>query len=200
MLSAFLMGSRTRLHSLIALFRLQSLLMAATLVAAVVLLNQPDLLPMAILIFALKVVLIPVLLTRVARKTNISGRLPTFLRPTTMSFVAALAVGLACFLALRFPFEGKTFLVCAALMLLLIGFELLIVHKNLFGQGIGFLVLENGISFLSFALGSGMPFFVEIGVLFDLLALMVLATALIARAHLLHHSVATEYMETLKDL
>jgi hydrogenase-4 component E len=200
MLSAFLMGSRTRLRSLIALFRFQSLLMAGTLAAAVVLLKQPELAAMAVLIFALKVVLIPILLTRAARKANVSGRLPTYLRPTTLSFVAALAVGLACFLALRLPFEGKTFMVSAALMLMFVGFELLIVHKNLFGQGIGFLVLENGISYLSFALGAGMPLFVEIGVLFDLLALLVLATALIARAHLLHRSVATDYMETLTDL
>jgi hydrogenase-4 component E len=201
-LIAFLMASRTRLRSLISLFRLQAVVLAFFAFGLAEMYNEPHLIVIAGLILFLKALLMPSLLYRIAKKTGIDERLSTYVRPTTLAFIAAVAIAIASFVAVRLPFEhtGIGFFIAIALSLALIGFELLITHKNLFGQGVGFLVLENGIFFLGLALVRGIPIFVEIGVLLDLLALLVLATALISRVHQMHQSVATDYLQALTDL
>lgn len=199
---AFLMSSRTRLRSLLSLFRLQALVLAAVAFGLAETYHEAHLLVIAGLIFALKVLLMPSLLMRIAKKTGTDERLAMYLRPTSLSFISILAIMLSAFVAVRMPFDqtGIAFFIAIALSLALIGFEMLITHKNLFGQGIGFLVLENGIFFLGLSLVRGIPIFVEIGVLLDLLALLVLATALIGRVHETHQSVTTDYLEALTDL
>jgi hydrogenase-4 component E len=162
--------------------------------------SEMQLIVIAGLIFLLKVVLMPAMLYRVVRDAHVSERLATYVRPTTLSFIAVLAISFSAFVGLHLPFGNDAFALSIALALALIGFEFLIVHKNLLGQGIGFLVLENGIFFFGLAVVGGVPFFVECGVMFDLLALFVLAIALIRRTQQAHSSVSTDFLTALNDL
>ena len=68
------------------------------------------------------------------------------------------------------------------------------------GLGIGFLLLENGIFFFGLSVAHGMPLFLELGALVDLLALFVLALALIRRVQKMHASITTDYLQSLNDL
>lgn len=198
--AAFLTASRPRLRSLITLFVIQASALALYAAWLFIETKEVHYLAVAFLILVLKVVLIPSLLLRAAVKSGASMRLSMYLRPAMLSFVSVIAVSAAAYTAYRLPFAGDAFSMAVSFSLILIGFELLITHRTLFGQGIGFLTLENGVFFFGLALAHGVPLVVEAGVLLDLLALLVLATALIRRAQVTHASVATDYLEALNDL
>ncbi|MHB1162958.1 MAG: hypothetical protein ACYCZZ_00285 [Minisyncoccota bacterium] len=198
--SAFLLASRLRLRSLVGLFQFQAGVLVVYLLWSAIVLQQWDLALIAVFVFVLKGFLMPALLLRVARQTGASERLATSVRPTLLSFIAMVAIIAAATVAAALPFEGSVLFVTVSFSLILIGFELLITHKNLFGQSVGFLVLENGIFFLGLVIADALPVVVEFGVLFDLFALLVLATALIRRAQRMHASVATDYLQALNDL
>ncbi len=198
--SAFLLSSRLRLRSLVGLFQFQAFLLVAYLAWSAVLLREAPLASIAVFVFVLKGLVMPSLLLRVARQTGASERLATYVRPALLSFIAMAAIVAAAAAASALPFDDNVFFITVSFSLILIGFELLITHKNLFGQSVGFLVLENGIFFLGLVIARTLPVLVEFGVLFDLLALLVLATALIRRVQRTHASVATDYLQALNDL
>lgn len=198
--AGFVSASRLRLRTLVALFRTEGVLLSVFALVLGLSSGEQALLAVAVVIFILKGILIPAFLLRVARHNQIAERLETFVRPTTLAIIAFAAIIAALIAALQLPFASDVFYVATAFSLVLFGFELLIAHKNLFGQGIGFLTLENGIFFFGLSVAHGMPLFVEIGTLIDLLALFVLAIALIRRVQQMHASIATDYLESLNDL
>lgn len=198
--SAFLLASRLRLRTLVALFRFQAMMLVGYALWSAWQNQELHLFVVAMFVLVLKVLVMPNMLLRIAAQTGASERLVAYLRPTPLAFIAAFAIGVATMIASVLPFNDSSFFVTVAFSLVLIGFELLITHKNLFGQSVGFLVLENGIFFLGLIIAHSLPLLVEMGVLFDLLALLVLATALIRRVQQTHASVGTDYLQALNDL
>ncbi len=158
------------------------------------------LLIVAALVLVLKAILIPTLFLHIARTTGASQRLEAYLRPTTLSFIGAALV-LGAFLAAQAALWGGTnyLIVGVSFSMVILGLLLLITRKDLFGQGMGFLVMENGIFVFGLALTGGTPFFVEIGVMFDLLALFVLMMGLVRRVHGEYASLTTDYLRELID-
>lgn len=200
LLTALLMVSRMRLASLVGLFRIQAILLGLYALDIAVRLNEVHLLIVATLVIILKAILIPTLFLHIARTTGASQRLEAYLRPTTLSFVGAVLV-LGAFLAAQAALWGGTnyLIVGVSFSMVILGLLLLITRKDLFGQGMGFLVMENGIFVFGLALTGGTPFFVEIGVMFDLLALFVLMMGLVRRVHGEYASLTTDYLRELID-
>lgn len=198
--SAFLLASRTRLRALVQLFRFQACALVAYLLWSAWQFGEAHLVLIAAFVCALKVVVMPSMLLSIAKKSGAAERLALFIRPATLTFVTTAAIGAAVAIARILAFDHKLFLVTVSFSLVLIGFLMLVVHKSLFGQSVGFLMLENGVFFLGLTVAEQMPLFVELGVLFDLLALLVLATALIRRVQETHASATTDYLQALNDL
>jgi len=200
LLTALLMVSRMRLASLVGLFRIQAFLLGFYALDLGIRLGELHLFIIAGLVLVLKAVVIPTLFLYVARSTGAVQRLESYLRPTTLSFIGTLLV-LGAFLLARAALWGGTnyLIVGVSFSLVILGLLLLITRKDLFGQGMGFLVMENGIFVFGLALTGGTPFFVEIGVMFDLLALFVLMIGLVRRVHGEYSSVTTDYLRELID-
>ncbi len=195
-----LITTRMRLSSLVSLFRLQAIFLALfALVHALEPVNG-ELIAVAVLIFALKALVIPTFLMR-SGKTSVGGeRLQSYLRPTSSLLLSLAAIVGAGFAAHTLADTGIAFLLASAsFALVFFGLILLITRRDMYGQGVGFLVMENGIYTFGLALTGGMPFFVEIGVLFDLMILFVLFVALLRRAHVEHASAGTDKLQELTD-
>lgn len=122
------------------------------------------------------------------------------MRPTTL---AALGFGVVLFAFVAsgtlLPVGPDYIILAASFSIVLIGLVLLISRKDMFGQGIGFFVMENGIFTFGLALTHGMPFLFEVGSLFDLLAFFILITVFTRRAQDEHASVDTDLLRTLVD-
>ena len=196
--SGFMLSSRMRLFSLIVWFRIQAVLLALYAGALGMLLADGALYASAFFVFAIKAVLVPFLLGRAAARRGVSQKLDAYIRPALLAFLAALIIGGAFAAAHAYPLpQADLTVVAAALALVLIGFLLLITRKDLFGQVVGFLMLENGIFMFGLALVHGMPLLLEIGISFDVLIGFILMTALLNRAHREHASVHTDRFREL---
>lgn len=200
---SLIMVSRMRLSALVGVFRYQSALLALYALTLALEHGKAEFVVAALLIAAVKVVLVPSFLLRAARTHAVSERLESYLRPTMSTGVGLIAVLLA-FAAAHGGFTtlaptASVVIVACVFALILTGLILLISRKDMFGQGFGFLVMENGIYAFGLALTPGMPIFVELAVLFDLVALTVLMVSLLRVAQEVHSSVSTTHLERLTD-
>lgn len=200
LLLALLMASRMRLGALVGAFRMQSVLLAFLALAAAFRLEEMQLVVVAGLIIAIKAWFIPSFLLRAAARSGASERLSTYARPTTLSFAAVCAT-LFAFVATRtmIPVGADYIILASSFAIVLIGLLMLVSRKDMFGQGLGFFVMENGIFTFGLALTHGMPFLFEIGSLFDLVAFFILITVFTHRAQGEHASVETDLLRTLTD-
>lgn len=187
-----------RLFSLITWFRMQSLFLALFTVALALVLDDSALYISAFLVLVVKVIAVPYFLSHAATRPRVSQRLESYARPAVLSFLSAALIAGAFWAARVYAFPKAEYIIVAtSFSLVLIGFLLLITRKDLFGQGTGFLTLENGIFTFGLALVHGMPLLLEIGILFDVLIGFVLMMALVYRAQHEHDSVSTDRMRDL---
>lgn len=203
LLLSLIMVSRMRLTSLVRAFQFQSAFLGAYALVLATSHHEYELYLAAAFIILVKVVFIPSFMLRVSKRAGITERLESYLRPS-VSIVIGLVAILFAFAAAEASFATFTtsaglVIVACVFALLLMGLMLLITRKDMFGQGVGFLVMENGIYAFGLAFTGGMPIFVELAILFDLLALTVLMVALFQVAHKVHSSVSTEYFKRLTD-
>ena len=84
-----------------------------------------------------------------------------------------------------------------ALALVAIGIFVVVSRKPVLFQAIGLLVAENGIYLLALSAPGGMPFVIELGVLFDL---MLVLTVAIGFTHRIHAELGTGDTEQLRGL
>lgn len=195
-----ILASRMRLASLLGVFRYQSAFLALYALSLAIQKWQPDLIVIALVLLIVKVIVIPMFLLHAARQTGAEERLQSYLRPTVSSLIALMAALAAAVAAREIVPQGSGFIIVAcAFSMILSGLLLLISRKDMFGQSIGFLVMENGVFAFGLALTGGMPLFVEIAVLFDLLGIFIIMVALLRLSQKVHASVSTEFFRRLTD-
>jgi hydrogenase-4 component E len=85
----------------------------------------------------------------------------------------------------------------AAFASMIIGMFIISTRRNVIAQIIGYLVFENAGFILGISIASSQPLFIEIGVLLDLLAGIVIMVVAVNHIHLYFDSVDTESLERL---
>lgn len=120
----------------------------------------------------IKAVMIPGMLRRALRDAAIRREMEPFVSYTTSLVLGAVATALALLFASALPLrpeQAGSLMVSGALATVLTGFIILTTRRKAITQVVGYLVLENGIFLFGLMLHEAMPFFVELGVLLDLL-------------------------------
>lgn len=133
----------------------------------------------SIAIVVLKGVGIPVFLSWVIKRIDARSDPGTFL-PIPLSMHASIVLfGLAHLLAIGLPAApqsvGGSGDATGAISLLFSGIVFMLTRRAALSQIIGFLTLENGIYLFALTQTHGMPMMVEMGVLLDLLAAVMIA-------------------------
>ncbi len=201
LLLSFLIVGRVRLASMLTWFRAQSVLLALYAFISAVALSEKQLLITALLTLVLKAWFVPRLLLRTAKQSGATERMPVYLRPT----IAVVLAGALAFLAftltrsLLSPLADSYLIVGVSISMLLLGLFLLIVQRGMYGQMVGFLLMENGIFTFGLALTGGMPLFVELGIFFDVVVGSILMAALSYRVQAVHETVTTDRLRELVD-
>lgn len=93
---------------------------------------------------------------------------------------------------------GGTRALPAAIAAMLTGLFLMMSRRKALSLLIGLLVFENGLSLAAFALTYGMPFVVELGVLFDLLIVIVVGWVYARRMLRVFGSLSTDELRSLR--
>jgi len=166
----FLLGT-SRLRAIINATALQGLLLGTlTLLVHHELSVRPVL--VAVGATAIKAVVIPWMLSRAMREAAIRREVEPFIGYILSLVLGAIGTGLAMLFAGTLPLAPQhvgSLLIPTSLATVITGFILLTTRRKAITQVAGYLVLENGIFIMGLALIEAIPFFVEVGVLLDLL-------------------------------
>jgi len=172
---AFVMLGSRWLNNYLYAFAAESW-MIATLSAAVGYYGgYPELYLIAILTALFRGLFLPYLVWRIIRRLNVAREIHEILQPSSALVVGAFCVIFALAVSYKvgssLGLAGTVAVLALTVMLSmkLIGFLMLAVRHEALSQILGLLVLENGIFLGAQILVPGMPLFIEIVILFDLL-------------------------------
>jgi hydrogenase-4 component E len=194
LLAEFGMFRQALLRDQVRLYVAQSVLISGLAVLVAATRQLPDLYALAALSFALKAVIVPVVLRSLLRGIGAVGRDPRWsdiAGSHTLGVASAVLVAIvvaafgfftAAALGIRSPVLPATaFSVSVAVIL--VAFVLMIVRRDVISQAIGFLSLENGVSLTALVVAAGLPLILELAFLFDLLVAAVVFGLLIRVHH-----------------
>jgi hydrogenase-4 component E len=199
---AFAMISQRRILSLINLFTLQGLTLVTSTVVVGYVTDQHHLYLSAALTFALKVVLIPILLHRLVDRLKIRWDVETLINIPTTMLIGILVVIFAFNLATpisRLSASMARGTLGIALACVLLSFLMMITRAKAVPQVIGFLAMENGLFFAATSATHGMPMVVELGIALDVLIGVLILGVFMFQIREQFDSLDIRHLETLKD-
>lgn len=171
LLFAFLGSGKFRLGQLVRYYAMQSLCLAGLLVSLAVH-GDEHLFVSAAGVVIFKVILIPFILTTSAKRSGLSGRLTSFIRPAPSYFLSGVTMLLAVMAGLSIASslqQTDLVLTVTAFAAMFMGGAMMAVRRDLYSQIIGFFTMENGITILASATLGAIPLLVEMGIFFTIL-------------------------------
>lgn len=209
LLAEFGMFRQALLRDQVRLYAGQSVLLSALAIVVAATRHLPELYVLAGLSFALKAVIVPVVVRRLLRGIGADGGDPRWsdiagshtlgIASTVLIAIAVAAFGFFTVAALGIssPVLPVTAL-SISIAVILVAFVLMIVRQDVVSQAIGFLSLENGVSLTALVVAAGLPLILEIAFLFDLLVVAVVFGLLIRVHHGRAESMSTADLTSLR--
>ena len=154
-----------------------------------------------ILTLCVKAILIPLVLYFTIKKTANKKRRDHSLGPVMSLFIAFLLVMIGQYIAAKLQLptaeHGAQYL-ATAITLIFLGIFKIINSKQVLLQGIGVIVIENGLFLITQAISYGMPMVVELGIFFDLFVAVIIIASLSFKISSTFNSLNTEKMQDLR--
>ncbi|HEY1616565.1 MAG TPA: hypothetical protein VGG25_03055 [Streptosporangiaceae bacterium] len=207
LLAGFGMFRQALLRDQVRLYAAQSALISVLAVVVAADRHLPELYALAGLSFALKAVIVPLVLRRLLRGlgargigwSDIAGSGSLSPASTVLLAIAVAAFGVFSIaaLGLRSPVLPTTAL-SISVAVVLVAFILMITRRDVASQAIGFCSLENGVSLTALVVAAGLPLILEIVFLFDLLVVVVVFGLLIRVHHSRAESLSTADLTSLR--
>ena len=201
-LSAVLLHITKRNSTAVSLYFIQSLAIAVLLFHPLIENFSPVIMLMAVLTLAVKAVVAPLFFLRLVKRHQLKFSASTYLNtPLTLIAIAILTAltnsQILSHIASVEPPSRK--ILSLAIAVVLVSFFLIINRKGAISQIIGILSLENGI--VAFALFSGLEQSpaLQIGIMFDLLVCVIIATVFISMIYKQFGSLDVTAMKHLKE-
>jgi hydrogenase-4 component E len=196
----FLLGT-SRLRAVINGTALQGVLLGTlTLLVHHELSLRPVL--VAVAATAIKAIAIPWMLARAMREASIRREVEPFIGYILSLVLGAIGTGLAMLFAGTLPLAPEhvgSLLIPTSLATVITGFILLTTRRKAITQVAGYLVLENGIFIMGLSLIEAIPFFVEVGVLLDLLVAIFVMGIILFQINREFASLDTTRLSTLRE-
>ena len=174
-LVSFMLLYQDRMFSLLNVFALQALILAASVAWQAHVQGAPHLYVTALIALVLKAIIIPVVLHRVVVKLGIHRNIETVggIGLTMLFGMGLVALSMVVMLkatAAADPLARED--LAFALSVVLLGLLMMVTRRNAVSQIIGFMSLENGL-ILAATGAKGMPLVVEISVAFSVLVALI---------------------------
>ena len=174
-LVSFMLLYQDRMFSLLNVFALQALILAASVAWQARVQDAPHLYVTALIALVLKAIIIPVVLHRVVVKLGIHRNIETVggIGLTILLGMGLVALSMVVMLkatAAADPLARED--LAFALSVVLLGLLMMVTRRNAVSQIIGFMSLENGL-ILAATGAKGMPLVVEISVAFSVLVALI---------------------------
>jgi hydrogenase-4 component E len=148
-----------------------------------------------------KGIVVPLVLGSILRRSSVRRERHLLLGPRTL-LVAAVAIVFASAAAADGVSSGAAVaasrVLPAAISQVLMGLLIVMTRRKAISLVVGLLVFENGITLTAFSLSYGMPLVVELGVLFDVMIVVVVAWVYARRMLDVFGSTSTDEMRSLR--
>lgn len=182
--AVFLLILRNRLGGQVAMFALQSVLLAVLAAVVAVFAQSVELFGVAIALGILKGWIIPRVLNRAVKRIGLQPTVSRYLGAAAMLGISGALVVVSYYVMVPvvksdpLPTAGAIPLAFAGI---LISLFVTVSRRRALTQILGFLMLENSIFLLALLMTYGVPFIVEIGVFLDLLVAVLIMEIFIYR-------------------
>ncbi len=197
----FLM-SKPRLPAVLRHFSIASLFLALFLTAGALLHGSWQGIVIAIWTVIFKVILVPLLIMQITRRTHASLQVKFFTRPAMTYFLIALVLVVSAFVIKAFPIHlvgEQSTVLFVALSMILLGLVFLVARHDVFSQIIGFLILENGITTFGSIAISDIPLWIELGIAFTTIAGAILMATIGREIQLVYSTGDTDSLRELTE-
>jgi len=201
LLAEFAMLRSTLLRSQIRLYAAQSFVVAVLAAVLAFADNSYELLILAALSIGLKVIAVPVVMSRTVRRAGADVAGAGSLRAASSALIALVAAGFGFFAVGRLGLQAHGLsptVLAVAGAIIMVAFVLMTVRTDVVSQSVGFFSLENGVSVASLVVAAGMPLILEVAFLFDLLVAVVVFGVLIRVHHAEQGSLSTSDITALR--
>lgn len=151
---------------------------------------------------AVKALLIPRVLLRAIRDVKIRREVEPLIGFMPSLLIGAWLIGVAFFLSERLPIPSHMrshLIVPVALATVMMGMLIMVSRVKALTQVLGYLVFENGIYLFGLAISYEMPWLIEMGVLLDAFAAVLIMGIVIGRIGREFDSMSTEKLTQLRD-
>lgn len=190
-----------RVHSVIVIFRWQSFFLFIATFLAAMREAHIDLYIVALLLLALKVILIPDFLLKTIRQIRSKEDVGMAVNPQFSLLFALISTYVSWLFALQITPDAGTItrvIVAISFSVILMGMFLMVARLKALVQIIGLLVMENGLFLLASSVSGGMPFFVEIAVFFDVFVSVIILGVFVYRINKLFTHIDVDKLSELK--
>lgn len=194
---------RRAVHGIVGALRVQGLALAGVALVLGASLHEPLLVVTAVLILAVKGVVIPALLHRLVRLDPASSETDPVVN-VPASLVVTVMLTLVAFVATRPIVQSvrgvPVTLAPYGFATVLIGFFVLVARRKAVSQMVGLLLIDNGIGLIGLLLTSGVPLLIELGGTLDVLLVVVVLRVLAWRMHAELGELDLDALQELSDL
>lgn len=171
-----------RLYFSVRVYALQSIFVALSILGIAIYSGSADLYVSSFLTLTIKAFIIPYALFKTIDEMNIKREIKAYVNITnSLIIIAAIIIGI--FMLTRYIHIGGTIIskeiFPISLSVIFIGAFIMISRKKPITQLVGFLTLENGIMLVATSVTYGMPLIVEIGIFFDVIVGVTMASIII---------------------
>ena len=190
-----------RTSALVNIFSAQSFFLALMTLFAAYTGGGRELYVVALLLFAVKAVMIPFFLRRISERIKAGDNMRMLINPLLSLAVALGLTYLAYLFADKIMYiqdKAQSGSLAAALSVTLMGLFLMIFRMKAITQVIGLLIMENGIFLAAVSLCGNMPFLVEITIFFDVLVCVIIFEIFIYRINSLFTHIDVDKLTELK--
>lgn len=157
----------------------------------------------ALLIAALKALLVPLFLLRTSEKLNVHRDVGAMIPPPLAMHLSIVLLALSFFLTRSIPAPEMVasgwYGAAAGISLLFTGLVVMLTRRLAIGQILGFLVIENGIFVFALTQTLGMPMLVEMGILLDMLVGVMVCGMLVFRIQKSFEHIDVAQLSSLKE-
>jgi len=154
-----------------------------------------------LLVLALKVVIIPKILSNITKEIKVNDNLEFYLNPQ-LSLLMALLLTYLCwtFASVIFVESDAVAKMCGAVSfsMIALGMFLMIFRVKALAQIIGLLAMENGVFLLAALVLNGMPFLVEMAIFFDVFVGVVILGVFVYRINRLFVGIDVSKLNRLR--
>jgi formate hydrogenlyase subunit 4/hydrogenase-4 membrane subunit HyfE len=151
---------------------------------------------------AIKTVLVPMVIKYAQRKHTDLISSPSFLRPASSYFVVIAILGATFYIMKHTPIIGRVefdTLLYASIAMIGLGLATMIIHRNIFSQILGLLIMENGLTIFTLVTVKSLPLLIELGVFVIIIASAFILSILGSRIREFHGSSDTEDLRNLTE-